>query len=54
MTPFDFLQWTAAPVIGWVIYVERRLSYLTAVKDSVDKIDAKVDRLVEHLLDHDK
>lgn len=35
---------------GWVISVERRLSSLGNLDKKVDKMDEKLDRLVEHLL----
>lgn len=40
----------AVPVGGWVLYVERRLGELLAIKCQLASVDAKVDRLVEHLL----
>jgi hypothetical protein len=40
-----------APVGGWVISVERRISRLLAINDRLEKIDEKVDRLVDRLLD---
>lgn len=38
----------------WVIAVEQRLSKIDAIKETVDKTDAKVERLVEHLIDESR
>ncbi len=40
----------AVPVISWAGYVESRLAKIEAIKEKVDSTDAKVERLVEHLL----
>lgn len=47
-------EWYSAlviPTLGWVISVERRLSKLTSIKEQVDKVEAQVDRLVDHLIE---
>lgn len=47
----------AVPAVGWGISVERRLAKIDLVKlsvesvqDKVDSSDAKLDKLVEHLI----
>lgn len=40
----------AVPIAGWVIYVERRLATIAAIKDKVDETSNQVDRLVDHLI----
>ena len=54
MSILEFLQ-AGWPVMvvggGWVVSVERRLSSLGSLDRKVDKMDEKIDRLVEHLLD---
>ena len=51
---FEFMK-TAWPIIvvagGWIISVERRLTSLTSLIKTVDKMDEKLDRLVENLID---
>lgn len=47
---YGTLSAVAFPAISWAIYVERRLSKIDSIKDKVDSTDAKVERLVEHLL----
>ena len=41
---------SAGPLIGWVIYVERRLSVLENINSKVETIDARVEKLVDHLI----
>ena len=41
----------ALPFGGWILYVERRLSELLAMKETLKAMDSKIERLVDHLLD---
>jgi len=38
------------PIIGWVASIEYRLGVLTRLKETVEKTDAKVEKLVDHLI----
>lgn len=40
----------AVPALTWAGYVESRLAKIDAIKEKVESTDAKVERLVEHLL----
>ena len=54
MTPFEWLSLGfvgAAPIVGWIVSVERRISRLFSLDQRVASIDSKVDMLVEHLID---
>ena len=46
---------TAWPILavggGWIVSVERRLSSLGSLDRKVDKMDAKIDMIVNHLID---
>lgn len=46
----EWVAWAGIPVAGWVISVERRLASLGAIKEKVDDVDEKVDKIVDHLL----
>lgn len=39
-----------APILGWAFYVERRISKLETMKETLDKVDNKVEMLVEKLI----
>lgn len=38
------------PLVGWIVSVERRISSMVAMKETIDRVDTKLDRLVEQLL----
>ena len=50
MIDFPALAAMTAPVLGWAMYVERRLSKILAIKEQVDKVEIQVDKLVDHLI----
>lgn len=39
------------PVLGWVLYVERRLARVASVEERTQRIEAQVDKLVSHLIE---
>lgn len=39
------------PSLGWAFYVERRLAALTAIESKVDKVDTKVDSLINYAIE---
>lgn len=46
----EWLISAAAPALGWVVYVEYRLGQLIGMKQQVDKIEDRVDKIYDHLL----
>lgn len=58
MTLHEFVEGAvaivAAPLAGWIVSVERRISALQGIHDKVDKVDTKVDLLLAHALDTQK
>lgn len=46
----DWIYGMIVPVAGWVISVEKRLAALTSIKETVDKTDTRVEKLVYHLI----
>ena len=46
----EWLMALAIPFGGWMLYVERRLTVLVSLKDQLNSVDSKVERLVDHLI----
>lgn len=47
----NWLYSLVLPFGGWIVSVERRLAVLLSMKDTVEKIEKKQDRLVDYLID---
>lgn len=39
------------PAIGWGVSVERRLAKLDAIKETGEKTEKKVDKILDHLIE---
>lgn len=46
----DTLTAIVVPALTWMVYVERRLSQLSSLKEQLDKVEAQVQKLVDHLI----
>lgn len=46
----DWLLAIVPIAVPWAIYVEQRLAAAKAVEEKIDKIDLKVEKLVDHLI----
>lgn len=46
----DLFAAVGIPVIGWAFYVERRLAQIADVKEQLEKLDRKIDTIMNHLI----
>lgn len=46
----DYLWGLLAPLGGWMWNVERRIIKLESMRETVEKVDVKVDKIVDHLI----
>jgi len=41
----------AAPVLGWALSIEKRLATLKAMSITVTRIDERLEKLVDHIIE---
>jgi hypothetical protein len=46
----DWMGIIVMPLIGWIVSVEYRLGALLGIKEAVERTDARVEKLYDHLL----
>lgn len=46
----DWLWAVVPPLGGWAWSVEKRLNKIDSIKESLDKVDSRTEKLVDHLI----